>query len=543
MRVFVIWDHASPAVRTLLEALPELCPTHDEQPITWHIPSATALGQKVARDVVERGIRESEHVIALLDRPSAGVGWQVGLAIGYQRSLQLAFLGAELPTWTQLGVLKGLFAHHLSDVSGVRQLLVPQLWEMPAIPASPAAAGRHLILGPTGPIGSTLREVARQDPAAYVLPEDGWGLYELPALLSGCRRVVFILASDVREGADNAASGVVAGFAHACGLPVSVLRSDDIAPVAEVQQRELRFRGLAEFKQKLQLVASGGASGSGSALPVTAAARAMVSETHRVAAAVEPIRTRQGRAGRGLIAALIGLAVVSGCVAWVLFLRTPGPAVAPQPDGMFQAAPAMLAPRADLGSSVSAAAAAHRPTAPPRASATHRHSRRQPDDLLHLFTQLTRIPGELLPDPRNVDPPPWEIEPSAPSEQPPGRLPRPTPPSDPTPDPQPKRPAEAARPRGQAMSSSDFSALLKRVARETFSETRLGFVEDAVSDGKWFTCEQIAQMMRVPTFSDLKVQMGVTMYAHVVDPENSFLLTAALSHESDRQKLRQLIRP
>lgn len=41
MRVYVIWDHTSPAVRTLLEALPELCPTYAGQPIVWHIPSAT----------------------------------------------------------------------------------------------------------------------------------------------------------------------------------------------------------------------------------------------------------------------------------------------------------------------------------------------------------------------------------------------------------------------------------------------------------------------------------------------------------------------
>ena len=89
MRVYVIWDHTSPAVRTLLEALPELCPTHAGQPIVWHIPSATAPGQRAARDPVARDLRESEHVIALLDRPSASVGWQVGLALGYQRSLQL----------------------------------------------------------------------------------------------------------------------------------------------------------------------------------------------------------------------------------------------------------------------------------------------------------------------------------------------------------------------------------------------------------------------------------------------------------------------
>lgn len=551
MRVFVIWDHTSPAVRTLLEALPELCPAHHGQPITWHIPSATALSQKMARDVVARGLRESDHVIALLDRPSASVGWLVGLAIGFQRSLQLAFLGAELPTWTQVGVLKGLFAHHLSDVAGVRQLLEPQPWEMPAIPPPAAAAPRHLILCPSGPIGSTLREVARQDAAAQVLPEDGWGLYELPALLSGCARVIWVLASDVREGADNAASGVVAGFAEASGLLVSVLRADDVPPLAEVQQRELRFRGLAEFKQKLQLVTSGaGVTASGRAqvlasasagLPAfgSASAPALVSES------ASGSGSRRGR--YGITAGVIALALLAAGVGFRISARTSPAADLAPADARSPAAAALvkLESPPDLG------AATHHPNPPGRSPASRRHSKRLPDDpTLQLVTEFTRLPGELLKDPRFTDPQllqpdpsltPWpQPTPSRPSKPP---EPEPDAPTEEPPQPARKRATPSAAPAGDAMSSSEFSGLLKRVADETFSDTRLGIIKDAISDGKWFTCAQIARMMKVPISSSLRVQIGAAMYAHAVDPGNSSALMAALLHESDRQELRKLIRP
>jgi hypothetical protein len=538
MRVYVIWDHTSPAVRTLLEALPELCPTYAGQPIVWHIPSATVTGQRVARDPVARGLRESEHVIALLDRPSASVGWQVGLALGYQRSLQLAFLGAELPAWTQTGVLKGLFAHHLSDVAGVRQLLAPQSWELP--PAAAAATGGrgHLILCPSGPIGSTLREVARQDPDAQTLPEDGWGLYELPALLAGCGRLIWVLASDVRDGADNAASGVVAGFAEASGLPVSVLRAEDLAPVVEVQPRELRFRGLAEFKQKLQQVVvgpSGARSGRASTVPAVAAAAAAEPGAELPA---QPSTRSRSKA----IALLGGLALVGVSAAVGFRLRGPATA-APAGPVSAPAAPAAVAvapPAAAKVEPPAAAAAAHRSGSPSRGSPGRHHLGKSGPLAPRSLGEASQLLEDQLVQTAT------ELDPSA--RQPAPSWPEPTPPaepaSEPLPEPTPRRPP--SRPRadsagGAALDDQGFAALLTRVRRLTASTARLGVLKDAISDGKSFSCRQIVQMMGVPISSEQKIQIAVTMYARVVDPDNTSELFAALYHESDRQQLRALL--
>ncbi len=54
-----------------------------------------------------------------------------------------------------------------------------------------------------------------------------------------------------RDGAENAALGVIAGIAEATDREVVVLRSRAARVVADVQPRELCFRGLAEFKAKL----------------------------------------------------------------------------------------------------------------------------------------------------------------------------------------------------------------------------------------------------------------------------------------------------
>mgnify|MGYP000741737398 CR=1 FL=1 len=206
----------------------------------------------------KRQAASARDVIALLDRPSVSVGWQIGLSLGWGRSLQLASIGSTLPSWTQVGALKGLFTHHLNDVNGMAQLLTPLRWQLPAIPppASEFDVPGTLVLCPGGPIGSTLREVALRERGMRALPEEGWGLYELPRLLSGLQKVIWVLAGDGKEQAqelaDNASNGVIAGLCEASGLSVAVLRSDETPPVVDVQPREHRFRSLAEFKQKLQ---------------------------------------------------------------------------------------------------------------------------------------------------------------------------------------------------------------------------------------------------------------------------------------------------
>mgnify|MGYP000039948263 CR=1 FL=1 len=261
MRVYVIRDFSSEPVRVLLEGMRELYTELGGEPLAWDIPGLQPQGGQIARDIVYRPIRGCDHAIVLLDTPNANVAWEAGLALGFGKSVRLVYVGGELPPWTQSGALKNLVLHHLSDLSGADKALAQLRWELDFSPPSTAAgAPATLLLCPGGPEGSTLRQLARRSyPDLGFLPDEGWGLYELPALLAPYLRVIWIIASypdkaDVRDGAENAALGVVAGIAEASGRQVVVLRSRAARVVADVQPRELCFRSLAEFRTKLQQV-------------------------------------------------------------------------------------------------------------------------------------------------------------------------------------------------------------------------------------------------------------------------------------------------
>lgn len=259
MRVYVIRDFSSEPVRVLVEGLRELHTEWNGQPIEWDIPGLQRHGGQIARDIVYRPIQNTDHAIALLDMPNANVAWEAGLALGWNKSVRLVYVGGRLPPWTQIGALKNLVLHHLTDVGQAQEVLVPYAWNLRF--ASTAGAGAPaLLLCPGGPEGSALRQVAHRDaPQLQRLPEEGWGLYEVPGLLAPYSRVIWVIASypensDLIDGAANAANGIVAGLAEAWGLEVVVLRSRAARVVADVQPRELTFRGLGEFRSKLAQV-------------------------------------------------------------------------------------------------------------------------------------------------------------------------------------------------------------------------------------------------------------------------------------------------
>lgn len=258
MQVYVIRDFAAENVRVFLEGLRELYAEWNGEPLTWDIPGLQAQGGQIARDIVYLPIKKTDHAIALLDAPNANVAWEVGLALGWGKSVRLVYVGGELPAWTQIGALKNLVLHHVSDVAAADKILAPLHWDLRPCPAD--AAARSLLLCPGGPEGSTLRTWAqRAHPELDRLPDEGFGIYELPALLAAVRRVIWVIASypektDTRDGADNASNGVIAGLAEAWGLEVVVLRSAAARVVADVLPRERRFRGLAEFKAKLAAI-------------------------------------------------------------------------------------------------------------------------------------------------------------------------------------------------------------------------------------------------------------------------------------------------
>lgn len=509
MRIFVIWDLVAPAVRTLVEALPELWPrlpgqaedATDAGTIDWCIPGVTAAGKEMARDVIIAGVRGADHVIALLDRPSASVGWQVGLALGWGKSLQLASIGAELPSWTQVGALKGLFTHHLNDVTAMRALLQPLLWQLPAIPEPDSATGgaQTLVLCPGGPIGSTLREVALRDRNLRALPDEGWGLYELPQHLAQLTRAVWVLASDGRgaaqELADNASNGVVAGFAEARGLAVAVLRADDVPIVVDVQPREHRFRGLPQFKQKLQTVCG--------VMPAKEASAVAWPITTPSSPVTPPVVEKKPRS-RFLIFALLPIVgIVAGGV--VMHLRgrhQPAPMPPPSP---IAAVPVARPVVPDLGAPpVAVAVKPASPKSEKSASSRTRRSAISPDQAM---AQMSGLIGGFMP--AIVDPNAPQVAEAAPTS------------------------AWPPKSTGCTLTDAEVKAMMSETKRQSYGD-QWAFLAEATQT-RCLTVKQLRTVLHGFPRHDDSLRVLRWIGPRVRDPQNAFLLEDKLTYREEQQ--------
>ena len=100
----------------------------------------------------------------------------------------------------------------------------------------------------------------------------------------------------------------------------------------------------------------------------------------------------------------------------------------------------------------------------------------------------------------------------------------------------------AVQPAPPPMTRAAFATLLMQLQRRSFGDEQLGLLRDALRRGHYFTCEQAGQLMRASALSDDQVKIAAALYPQIIDPENFSQLVSMLSRESDRQKLRTLVR-
>lgn len=516
MRVFVIWDLAAVGIKPLLEAVPELYPEHEGRPLRWQIPGITMTGRQTARDVIHQGIRSADHVIALLEKPSASVGWQVGLALGWGKSLQLAFVGEALPAFTQVGVLKGLFAHPLADIAGVGRLLARLPWEIAA--AAPVSeSSTRLLLCDRGPLGSTLREIGRKEvPGASVPPDDGWGLYEVPELLRGHGGVLWVLGGD--GGGELVSNAVIAGFAEAAGFPVAVLRSTEAPPVVDVAPRERCFRSLTEYKQKLValLAASQQSPAHGEATPQAASPK-KTAPTDEASAAPQP------RARRRLVAAaaLSALAVTAA----LLFLRTAPRAPQPRalPSDLSAAAPAVATPAPAPAAPVAAPPAKGDPTLAKRSAARSRRGIAEAAAMQEaMLAQVSPYLQLAMP---GLDP--KLMVPGAAAVEAPAKL-------------APTRPAKPLDRASCQMSAAELEPLLTALAHKWTSSERVSEVALATRK-RCLTCAQVKQILDQAVTRAERMDILRALAPRLVDPEEAELIYLPLSSPHEQDEARKMI--
>lgn len=93
----------------------------------------------------------------------------------------------------------------------------------------------------------------------------------------------------------------------------------------------------------------------------------------------------------------------------------------------------------------------------------------------------------------------------------------------------------------KAIADADFQKLLAGIKKESFDDNKLPLVKDAVKY-HYFTCAQVATLVKTMTFSDGQVQTAVTLYPRVMDPANFQLdVLPAFTFESDKDKVRKAL--
>jgi Flp pilus assembly protein TadD len=211
---------------------------------------------EIWRNLLRPSLLEATRIIAYLDLPNANVGFEIGYALGGRegKKLMLARAGTgDLPQWTTLPPLTGFMCRcYLNGIELLRAISVEENWYVG--PRRPKRGAQVVLLCPKT-AGENFRDLFKT--RNWVQPRaEGWNLNDLPGELDGAGAVVWVILSHkdgaaARDGAENAALSIIAGYAHACDLPLFVLKDAGSRVVVDVQWKAREFRSRQEFSQNL----------------------------------------------------------------------------------------------------------------------------------------------------------------------------------------------------------------------------------------------------------------------------------------------------
>lgn len=252
-KVFIAYDFEIQGDLTLnLEAIAE--DPGDGLAVEWPgAPDGRSQGA-VWKDVVEPRIGWCDRLLAFADLPNANVGLELGYALARGKQAAIARVREALPAWLERPPMIGFLCKRATTVDAIRALLREEEWVTP--PREPVRGDGVLALAPPG------SAVARQiDPAwNWRRPEKrGWDLHDVPELFDKIGRVVWIISShsegpEGRDGADNAALAILAGYALGRGLTLDVFHHVGAREVVDVAARNEPFDGLKKLLALLEFV-------------------------------------------------------------------------------------------------------------------------------------------------------------------------------------------------------------------------------------------------------------------------------------------------
>ncbi|MDP6931838.1 MAG: DUF4476 domain-containing protein [Myxococcota bacterium] len=86
--------------------------------------------------------------------------------------------------------------------------------------------------------------------------------------------------------------------------------------------------------------------------------------------------------------------------------------------------------------------------------------------------------------------------------------------------------------------AGSFAALCQAVDTEAFSDDKLRVVEQA-STTRYFTVDQLLDLLPLFSFGDDKVEVTVLLYPRLVDPDDFHRVYAAFSFDSEKEELQR----
>jgi tetratricopeptide (TPR) repeat protein len=274
--VFVAWDTTTPGLRRTLEGL--LVQSDGK---VFVVPGIQPGSGEILRDVVVDGIRKASHVIVVVDRPNANVGFEAGLALGLGKAVTLVHYLPEPPQWLEGSLFRNYLSQGVHGVSDLERLAADERVWFRLDPPELSDEGRPLATLSLCPLrfeGETCRRALSIDRPEWKDPWEGGSrdrlnLKDLGPLVRDVDRVVWTIAQyapnvDERDGSDNACNAIIAGWFFAREIQRAsdrdtglnwgslrerfrVFRSDDSRRVVDVEPLEQVWTSLSEYHRLL----------------------------------------------------------------------------------------------------------------------------------------------------------------------------------------------------------------------------------------------------------------------------------------------------
>jgi hypothetical protein len=94
---------------------------------------------------------------------------------------------------------------------------------------------------------------------------------------------------------------------------------------------------------------------------------------------------------------------------------------------------------------------------------------------------------------------------------------------------------------GYCLDDASFNILYNKVKKASFDDNKFDLIEVA-SLGCYYSCNQVARIMKIFPFDDEQLKALRMMAPHIVDPQNAIVIYQLFSFDSEKQKVGEILR-